>query len=73
MMTSQVGVPHFPFDVAVEDLSSAGLPKPTLVRLSKIVTIDASLAVKRLGALATPDRHTVKETFQKLFAGLCSH
>jgi len=48
MMTSQVKVPHFPYDILFSDYKEAGLPKPTLIRLSKIVTVDSQIIIKKL-------------------------
>ena len=67
MMTSQVEGLRFPLDCVVEDLVSAGLPKPTLVRVCKIVTIDSTLIVKRLGRLAAADRRAVRDRLKELF------
>ena len=66
MMTSQTGS-SFPHDVAVNHLTVAGLPKPTLIRLSKVVTLDAGIVVKTLGRLHIQDRQVVKNEFTKLF------
>jgi len=67
MMTSQITPPLFPYDVILRDYEKAALPKPTLVRLSKVVTLDAKLITKKLGKLSEYDRETVKREFSKLF------
>lgn len=67
MMTSQVKKPHFPFDVTLEDWQASSLPLPTLVRLGKIVTLDASLVRKKLGQITPADVKSVKAGFRKLF------
>ncbi len=70
MMTSQVSPPLFPHDVRLRDFAQAKLPKPTLVRLSKVVTLDASLIVKRLGRLAEYDSKVVRKEFTAMFERL---
>ena len=45
------------------DLERAGLPKKSLVKLGKIVTIDQRLVRKKLGSLPPP-------TFSKILTGL---
>ena len=70
MITSQLSGPRFPFDVELEKYQAAGLPKPSLVRLGKIVTLDSSLIVKQLGTLTAADKRLVKAEFEKLFKGL---
>jgi mRNA interferase MazF len=35
------------------DLTSAGLPKPSIIKLGKIITINQTLIVKTLGKLST--------------------
>lgn len=67
MMTSQTNGLAFPFDCAVVNTAKAGLPKPTIVRVSKLVTIDSTLIRKRLGSLATEDAEAVKEQLDALF------
>lgn len=68
MMTSQVDGLAFPFDCTVKNIAKAGLPKPTIVRVSKLVTLDSTLIRKRLGSLATEDAETVKEQLDALFS-----
>jgi mRNA interferase MazF len=45
----------WPGDVAIRDLSETGLPAPSIVRW-KLFTLDASLVLRRAGALSTRDR-----------------
>jgi mRNA interferase MazF len=70
MMTSQVSSPRFPFDVELNHIATAGLPKPTLVRLGKLVTLDSTLIVKSLGMLHSHDRGRVRAEFGRLFRSL---
>ena len=70
MMTSQVSGHGFPWDVNLQHASSAGLPKPTLVRLGKMVTLESKLVVKSLGSLHAQDRAAVRAEFVRLFRAL---
>lgn len=55
-ITSQVSkkVPRYDHLLSQEDQNSAGLPKPSLVKLGKIVTIDQRLIRKKLGHIPNP-------------------
>lgn len=46
-------------DVAVHDLESAGLCKPTRARTDRVVTIGASTAIEVLGRLSDVDFHRI--------------
>jgi mRNA-degrading endonuclease toxin of MazEF toxin-antitoxin module len=48
----------WPEDVPIGDLSSAGLPAPSVVRCAKVATIDARDA-ERIGRLARASRKSV--------------
>ena len=67
MITSQLSGPRFPFDIELLEYKFSGLPKPSLVRLAKIVTVDRNLIIKKLGSLHQKDQKVVKLEFQKLF------
>jgi len=67
MMTSQVDGRAFPHDVSVKDWHGAGLPKPTLIRLSKLVTVESKLIRRKLGRLTPHDQTAKKTAFQRLF------
>lgn len=66
MMTSHLEK-HFPHDVILENFEKAGLPKPTLVRLAKVVTLEAGIVLKKLGALTPHDRKSVIQEWKTLF------
>jgi mRNA interferase MazF len=59
----------WPGDVVVSDLSSAGLPAPSIVRPAKIATIDARDA-GRLGTLPRDDRAAVRSYLRQQLSGL---
>jgi mRNA interferase MazF len=70
MMTSHLGGLSFPSDVVLQEWQKAGLPKPTLVRLAKVVTIDRVLVRRKLGRLRASDQKIVKKKFRELFSRL---
>ncbi len=47
-------------DAALTDLNAAGLSAPSLLRASKIATIDAERVLRRIGALSDPDQARAK-------------
>jgi mRNA interferase MazF len=58
MLTSAAN-PGWPGDVSVSNLRRAGLPAPSVVRSAKIMTLNDSRIVRRLGALPKADRAQV--------------
>jgi mRNA interferase MazF len=72
MMTSHVSGLGFPHDVSVVDWQKAGLPKPTLVRLAKVVTLDRKLVKRKLGRLLKSDQQSIVTKFNDLFLPLRS-
>jgi mRNA interferase MazF len=59
----------WPEDVPVADLSSAGLPAPSVVRCAKLATIDARDA-ERIGKLARANRRSVARHVNAILAHL---
>jgi mRNA interferase MazF len=59
----------WPDDVPVSDQAAAGLPAPSVVRCSKIATIDAAVAA-RIGSLPPGDRRKVSRRVASLFVSL---
>lgn len=49
-----------PLDVAVTDWAAAGLAKPSVIRLSRLVTAEKSLLQTRVGELNTADKDEVR-------------
>src|SRR3990170_2111735 len=52
-----------PFDVRVVDWAAAGLVKPSVVRLNRLVTAEKNLLSARLGELSDTDKQTVRSTW----------
>lgn len=52
----------WPGDVPIRDRASTALPVPSIVRW-KLFTLDASLILKRIGALSARDRATCRNRF----------
>lgn len=55
-MVTSASNPGWPGDVPVSNLRGAGLPAPSVVRPAKIMTLNASGIVRRLGALPKADQ-----------------
>lgn len=72
MMTSHLKGLNFPSDLVLAEWQKAGLPKPTLVRLAKVVTLDTALVRKRLGRLHKADQQLIVTQFTALFSRLLS-
>lgn len=67
MITSNLEGISFEHDLEISDVNKAGLLKRSIVRLSKLVTIESKLVKKTLGELARSDRERVKREFSKMF------
>lgn len=65
-MTSNVKTPPREGDVLIKNFESAGLPKPTLVRM-KFVTIANALILKKIGRLPAADMKRVKAQIMRFF------
>ncbi len=65
MITSAHHAP-WPLDCAVNDLASAGLPAPSVVRC-KLFTLDARLIRGSLGTLAEADAKRVGQVLDRLW------
>ena len=65
MITSK-GHHPWPGDHQIEDLESAGLPLPCIVRL-KIFTIDNRLLLRQLGHLGESDRSSLSSIVERYF------
>lgn len=49
-----------PLDVGVTDWATAGLAKPSVIRLSRIVTAEKELLTTRIGELTSADKDAVR-------------
>ena len=59
-------VPHSgSLDVAITDWMAAGLAKPSIARLNRLVTAEKTLFSHRLGELSPPDAATIKATWNQ--------
>jgi mRNA interferase MazF len=67
MLTSQTENKRIKGDLELSDWKDAKLLHPSLLRLSKIATIESELVVKVLGHLSTKDQKRAKTLFQDLF------
>ena len=54
-------------DIKVESSKENGLKRTSLIRLSKLATIDKALVIGRLGNLSNEDLATVDNKLSKLF------
>ncbi len=68
MITSKIDTHGLPGDVYLEDWQTSGLLFPSLVRLSKSVTLETELILGIRGVLTKKDHGKVREQFQILFA-----
>ena len=59
---------HSPWalDVPIADLNSTGLKTKSIIRM-KLFTLDDVLVIKKIGNLATGDRHEVQKSLEQLF------
>ena len=58
--------PRDPFDVSLEDWAVIGLPKPSTVKLVKLVSIDARLVHHSIDVLSQIDRTTLAQSTERL-------
>ena len=54
-----------PLDVALDDWQSAGLAKPSVGRLDRLVTAERSILRRRLGHLSTRDEAAVRAAWNQ--------
>jgi mRNA interferase MazF len=55
--------PPWPLDVPITDLTAAGLPAPSVVRM-KLFTLDHRFVIAKRGALSGNDRKTVSRALK---------
>jgi len=54
-----------PLDVRLNDWRTAGLLKPSIARLDRIVSAEKAVFLRRLGALSTPDLDAVRHAWNQ--------
>ena len=54
-----------PLDVPLTDWQAAGLLKPSVARLDRIVTAERTVFLRRLGGLSPGDLHAVRGTWNE--------
>jgi mRNA interferase MazF len=54
-----------PLDIQLNDWNSAGLLKPSIARLDRIVTADKAVFLRRLGSLSVPDLDSVRQAWNE--------
>ena len=62
---AQLGADEFPIPAA--ELTGCGLPKPSILRLSKLVALHRRLVIKRIGTLPTATLTHVLAPLRQLF------
>jgi len=65
--------PRDPFDVSLEDWAAISLPKPSTVRLLKLVSIDARLVHHSIGVLSQTDRMKLAQSVECLGIDIAGH
>lgn len=68
MITSKVEALKLAGDVPLTKWKQAGLLHPSLLRLSKVATIDAELIAKAVGRLSSSDLDAARQAFQRVFS-----
>ncbi len=63
MITTQAHRP-WPGDTPIQDLPTAGLPLPCIVRL-KLFTLDNRLILRRIGTLSPSDRRRLSDALKR--------
>jgi len=54
-----------PMDVPLNDWRAAGLLRPSVARLDRIVTAERTVLVRRLGLLSAADLHRVRDVWNQ--------
>jgi mRNA interferase MazF len=55
----------WPLDIEIENLDSAGLPSPSVIRM-KLFTLDEKLIIRKAGKLASPDQDKTRTALRQL-------
>ena len=70
MVTSRLDGISFKGDVLVTHWKEAGLLKPSLIRLAKLVTMDSTLLRRKLGVVHSADRFEIGKILSKILAAV---
>jgi len=54
-----------PLDVTLKDWQAAGLLKPSVARLDRIVTAEKSVCIRRLGILSAGDQQAIRDRWNQ--------
>ncbi len=54
------------YDIEINDLKTAGLKKPCVIRM-KLFTIDKRIVIEKIGQIEKKDRHNLIESLKTLF------
>jgi mRNA interferase MazF len=54
-----------PLDIRLNDWNAAGLLKPSIARLDRIVTAEKAVFLRQLGAFSTRDLHAVRDSWNQ--------
>ena len=54
-----------PLEVALKDWQAAGLLKPSVARLDRIITAEKSIFLRRLGVLSAGDQKTIRDRWNQ--------
>ncbi|MGH7859998.1 MAG: type II toxin-antitoxin system PemK/MazF family toxin [Candidatus Binatia bacterium] len=68
MITSQLESSRIDGDVPLKDWKEARLLHPSLLRVAKIATVDASLIDKTIGRLSPADHEAARRAFRRVFS-----
>lgn len=68
MVTSKVDSLKLEGDFLVQEWKKSGLLHPSVLRLSKIATVEESLIDKELGKLSLSDKKQVSKLFSKFYS-----
>ena len=66
MITSQVESLTLDGDVLLDDWEATGLLHPSLLRMSKVATVDADLVEKLIGKLSARDHTAARQAFRRV-------
>lgn len=67
MITSKLDGLELEGDVKLKDWEKAHLLHPSLIRLSKVATVDAELIEREMGTLSEADYKEIGKMFRKLY------